>query len=281
MTLDQIVSALFYLVAVFIIFFIGKIIFDKIQPRFRLKEELVEKDNLALALAVTGYYLGLIFVIGGILVGPSAGLITDVIDIFFYGIIAIVLLNISNILNDKIILYKFNNVKEIIEDQNAGTGIIVAANYLANGLILYGAVSGEGGDVITLLVFWLLGQVALIIATFLYNLITPFNVHEEIEKDNVAVGVALSGILIALGNIISSAIYGDFYSWEINLTRFVGFVIFGLLLLPVMRFITDWILLPGRKLTDELINQEKPNIGAGIIEAFSYVAASIILSWVL
>ena len=281
MTLDQIVSALFYLVAVFIIFFIGKIIFDKIQPRFRLKEELVEKDNLALALAVTGYYLGMIFVIGGILVGPSAGLITDVIDIFFYGIIAIVLLNISNILNDKIILYKFNNVKEIIEDQNAGTGIIVAANYLANGLILYGAVSGEGGDVITLLVFWLLGQVALIIATFLYNLITPFNVHEEIEKDNVAVGVALAGILIALGNIISSAIYGDFYSWEINLTRFVGFVIFGLLLLPVMRFITDWILLPGRKLTDELINQEKPNIGAGIIEAFSYVAASIILSWVL
>jgi len=281
MTLDQIVSALFYLVAVFIIFFIGKIIFDKIQPRFRLKEELVEKDNLALALAVTGYYLGMIFVIGGILVGPSAGLITDVIDIFFYGIIAIVLLNISNILNDKIILYKFNNVKEIIEDQNAGTGIIVAANYLANGLILYGAVSGEGGDVITLLVFWLLGQVALIIATFLYNLITPFNVHEEIEKDNVAVGVALAGILIALGNIISSAIYGDFYSWEINLTRFVGFVIFGLLLLPVMRFITDRILLPGRKLTDELINQEKPNIGAGIIEAFSYVAASIILSWVL
>jgi uncharacterized membrane protein YjfL (UPF0719 family) len=281
MTLDQIVSALFYIITVFIIFYFGKIVFDKIQPRFKLKEELVEKDNLALALAVTGYYLGLVFVIGGTLVGPSSGLMTDIIDILFYGIIAIILLNVSNILNDKIILYKFNNVKEIIDDQNAGTGIIVAANYLANGLILYGAVSGEGGDLITLLVFWLLGQVALIAASFLYNLITPFDVHEQIEKDNIAVGVAMSGIIIALGNIISTAIYGDFYSWQFNLTRFLGFVIFGLLLLPVMRFISDKILLPGRKLTDELVNQDKPNIGAGIIEAFSYIAASIILGWVL
>jgi hypothetical protein len=37
--------------------------------------------------------------------------------------------------------------------------------------------------------------------------------------------------------------------------------------------------LPGRKLTDEIINQEKPNVGAGLIEAFAYVAAAILITW--
>lgn len=281
MTLDQIISALVYVIAVFIIFFIGKFAFDKLHPKFRLKEELVEKDNLALALTVTGYYLGLIFVIGGTLVGPSSGLLIDLLDIAFYGILGIILLNISNVLNDKILLYKFNNDKEIIDDQNSGAGIIMAANYFANGLILYGALSGEGGDIVTALIFWFCGQIALILSAYLYNLITPFDVHEQIEKDNVAVGVAMAGTLLALGNIISLATFGDFISWQENLSRFLGFVVVGLVLLPVMRVVTDKILLPGKKLTDELVNQEKPNIGAGVLEAFSYIAASIILGWVL
>jgi uncharacterized membrane protein YjfL (UPF0719 family) len=281
MTLDQIVSAIVYLIAVFIIFFVGKFVFDITNPKFRLKEELVERDNFALSLAITGYYLGLIFVIGGILVGPSAGLIDDLFDIFFYGVFAILFLSISNFLNDKLILYKFNNVKEIIDDQNAGTGAIVAGNYIANGLILFGAFSGEGGDLITAVVFWLLGQIGLILVGLIYNLITPYNIHEHIEKDNVAVGVAFGGMLVAIGNVIRIGIEGDFISWEQNLVQFAGFLVVAVILMPVIRLATDKILLPGQNLTDELVNQEKPNVGAGVIEAFSYVAASFILGWII
>ena len=281
MSLDQVVHGLFYLVAIFIIFFIGKIVYDKLNPRFKLKEELVDKDNFAVALTIIGYYLGLVFVIGGTLIGPSSGLVEDIIDIFYYGILAIILLNIAGILVDKIILYKFDAVKEIIDDQNAGTGVVEAANYIANGLILYGAISGEGGDLVTAIIFWLLGQVVLVITCVFYNLITPFDVHEHIEKDNVAVGVAFAGMLIALGNIIRIGLEGDFISWYQNLSEFIGFVIFGIILLPLLRIATDKILLPGRKLTDELVNQEKPNIGAGAIEAFTYIAASFIIGWIV
>ena len=281
MTLDQIVSAIVYLIAVFIIFFIGKFAFDITNPKFKLKEELVERDNFSLSLAITGYYLGLIFVIGGILVGPTAGLVDDLLDIFFYGIFAILFLSISNFLNDKLILYKFNNVKEIIDDQNAGTGAIVSGNYIANGLILFGAFSGEGGDLITAVVFWLLGQIGLILVGLIYNLITPYNVHEHIEKDNVAVGVAFGGMLVAIGNVIRIGIEGDFISWEYNIAQFAGFLVVAVILMPVIRMATDKILLPGQKLTDELVNQKKPNVGAGVIEAFSYVAASFVLGWII
>lgn len=281
MTLDQIVSALVYLAAAFVLFFLGKWVYDKLNRHFVLKEELLHRDNFALALAVTGYYLGLILAIGGVLVGPSHGIIEDLFDIFFFGIIAIVLLNLSMVINDKIILYKFDNEKEIIQDQNAGTGVIEMANHIAMGLIISGAISGEGGDLITAAVFWLCGQIVLIIAVKLYNFITPFDVHTEIEKDNVAVGVAVAGILIGIGNVIRAGVSGDFISWSHNFSVFAGFVVFGLIMLPLVRFITDKILLPGENLTDELVHQEKPNVGAAVIEAFAYIAASMLITWVL
>ena len=48
-------------------------------------------------------------------------------------------------------------------------------------------------------------------------------------------------------------------------------------MLPLARLLTDKILLPKRKLTDEIINQENPNIGAAIIEAFSYIGGSMLI----
>ena len=279
-TIDQVVSALVYLLCAFAVFLVGKWIYDKLHPRFVLREELLVRDNLALALAMVGYYLGLVIAIGGVLEGTSYGLIEGLLDIFFYGLIAVILLNISALLNDKVILRHFDNQKEIIDDQNVGTGVIEAGNHVAVGLIVYGAISGEGGDLLTAAAFWLIGQAVLILTGVLYNVMTPFDIHDEIEKDNVAVGVAFSGALIALGNIIRISIEGDFVSWSQNLAECGGFTLFGLLLLPVVRWVTDKILLPGHRLSDELVNQEKPNVGAGAIEAMSYVAASFLLGWV-
>lgn len=281
MSIDQVVTALIYLVAVFFVFFVGKWVYDRFTPHFVLREELLERDNFALALAVAGYYLGLVFAIGGTLLGPSAGWVDDLIDILFYGLASVLLLNLSRFINDKIILYKFDNEKEIIQDRNVGTGVIEAGNHIAAGLIVYGAISGEGGDLITAAVFWILGQAILVVASFIYNLITPFDIHAEIEKDNVAVGVAFAGALVAIGNVIRIGLEGDFVSWAVNLGQFAGFVVFGLILLPAIRLVTDKVLLPGERLTSELVGQEVPNVGAGAIEALSYIAASFLLGWVV
>jgi hypothetical protein len=39
--------------------------------------------------------------------------------------------------------------------------------------------------------------------------------------------------------------------------------------------------LPGAKLTDEIVNQEKPNLGAAFIAAFSYIGSSFLITWCL
>lgn len=279
--LDSVLSALVYLTTGFALFLVGKLVYRLFHPKVQVNDELVEKDNLAFAISITGYYVGLILAIGSAIIGPSVDLLTDVIDIVLYGAFAIVLLNLSAKVNDKLLLRHFNVHKEIIDDRNVGTGIVEAANFIGTGLIVHGAVIGEGGDLLTALIIWIIGQVLLLLATRVYNLITPYNIHDEIEKGNVAVSVGFAGALIAIANLIRLGTEADFDGWYDHLLT-IGFdTLVGFVLLPVVRFLTDKILLPGRKITDELVNQEVPNIGAGVIEGFAYVGGSILLSWCL
>ncbi|ACF13649.1 protein of unknown function DUF350 [Chloroherpeton thalassium ATCC 35110] len=282
MIFQDFITTAIYLIAAFLVFLLGKAVYSLVnKSKFDVRHELLEQDNLAFALTLSGYFFGLVFAIGGVIFGPSNGLVEDLIDIFFYGIVSIVLLNLSIVINDKLILYKFDNVKEIIVDRNSGTGIVEAASYVAVGMNVSGAVSGQGGDLITALVFWALGQVTLILGGILYNLIVPFDIHDEIEKDNVAVGVAFAGVLVALGNIIRVGSAGDFISWYDNLSRFGADVLLGLLLLPIVRFTIAKVMLPGADITKEFVGQEEPNIGLGAVEAVSFISASLLIGWVL
>ena len=55
--------------------------------------------------------------------------------------------------------------------------------------------------------------------------------------------------------------------------------VIGMLLLPLIRIAADKLILVGQNLDDELVNQTKPNLGAGLIEAFAYVGGAILISW--
>ncbi len=278
--LDQIWTGFIYLAVVLALLVIGKWVYDGLHRRFVLRIELVEKDNLAVALAVAGYYLGLTIVLGGVVSGPASfSVLDDVIGLVTFGLLAIVLLNLSAWINDKVVFSRFDNEKEIVEDRNAGMGAVEGGNYIAVGLITAGAMSGEGG-LLPGLVFWVSGLVALIVAGLLYDKITSYDLHDQIEKDNVAVGVAFAGVLIGFGNIIRLAGEGDFVSWNESLTEFGYYMIVGLILLPLVRLFADKVLLPGASLSDELV-KERPNLGAGVIEAVTYLAASMLIGLTL
>ena len=281
MIVQDLIATGIYLISAFVLFWLGKLVKDLTTTSYSVREELVEKDNVALGVAMAGYYFGLVMAIGGTLSGPSQGLENDLIDIGIYGLLAIILLNLSRLVNDGLILHGFKIRDELIDDQNAGTGAVIAASYIATGLVIFGAVSGEIGGIVTTVIFWALGQVALVLAGLVYEWITPYSIHDEIEKDNVAAGVAFAGALVGIGVIVFHASAGNFISWEVNLQDFAIEVVAGLILLPIVRFIADVILLPGQKLTNEIANQEHPNLGAGFIEATSYVGASFLIVWSL
>ncbi|MFA0963272.1 DUF350 domain-containing protein [Roseivirga sp. BDSF3-8] len=281
MTIDTILTSLVYLAAAFLLFFIGKVVFQLFHPKINMKHELVEADNAAFALALTGYYTGLLLAIGSAIVGPSQGLVTDLINIGLYGLLAILLLNLAAIFNDKVLLRHFEINKELIKDRNAGTGAVEAANYIATGLIVYGAVVGEGGSWLTAIIIWVAGQLILLLTSLVYNLIVPYSIHKQIEKDNVAVGIGYAGAIISIGNLVRHGAQYDFTGWE-DMAYNIGIETgIGLVFLPIVRFATDRILLPGRSMTDELVNQDKPNLGVGLLEGFAYVGGSVLITYCL
>lgn len=279
--IDNVLVGLVYIIACFIILAIAKYAYGVFHKGINVDDELVEKDNLSFAVSQVGYYSGILLVLGATLAGVSNGLVNDVIDMGIYGLIGIVLLNWSMWWTDKVVLPKFNVRKEIIEDRNVGTGVVEGAVAFGNGLILFGVFAVEQMFSPQVLIYFVGGQFLFLLAAKIYNVITPYDIHEHIEKDNVAVGVGFSGAIIAVANIVRFALSAEFEGWQdLGLVLLFDFAI-ALALLPMMRMLVDKILLPKRKLTDEIVNQDKPNVGAALIEAFAYIGGSILITWCL
>lgn len=264
-----------YLVLGLFVVVFAKMINDWLTP-YSLDEHLAEEDNPALAISFAGYILASVIIYIAALAGPSQGLFIDLLLSGSYALGGILLLNLSRFINDKCLLYKFSNVEEIVEDCNAGTGAVQFGTYMASGLVIAGAVHGTGGGWYTMLVFYALGQAVLVAFTFIYNLITPYDIHDEIEKDNVAAGTALGGALSAVGLILLHASKGNFISWQENLGIFFGEALIALILLPFARLCFDKLIFPKFDLNKEI--QTDRNLAAGILEAACLIGFAGLLS---
>ena len=265
---------------------LAKLAQDLVTP-YKIGEQLSNKDNVALALSITGYYLAIVIVFVGALYEPfgSAAVVDglgfteeyweDVLSVVVYSLIGIVVLNVARILIDRLVLYKFSTEKEIITDQNAGTGAVEFGVYVAVALVVAGSISGAEGGPDTALAFGGLGLLVLVLYTFFYDLTTPYDIHEQIENDNVAVGVALGGNLVAIGIVAFKAVFGEFVSWEANLAEFVTFAVLGFALLFVVRRVVDLVLFPKVKVSDELAVDR--NLGVAFIMAGTVISVSLIL----
>ena len=271
--------SLVYLLEAFVLLWVAKFAYTAIYRRVELKVELFERNNHALAVSVSGYLFGVILAFGGALSGPSTGWKSDAVSIAAYGVVAIVLMLIASFLCEKILLPHFDNTEEVVRDHNLGAAFVEAGMHVANGLIILAITQGSGAWWIGL-VFWALAQVGLIVVGRLYEAVTPHKIHEELRNNNAAVGLAFGGALVGMGNIISVAVAGDFAGWQASLTGFAAYAVFGLIVLFVLKRLTDSLLAPSVKLANEQTEQQ-PNVGAGLLEAFGYVGGSMLLVWVL
>ncbi len=262
----------------FVLFLLAKWMKDFFTP-YKINEELTGKDNLAISLTMCGYYLGTVAIFVGALFGPTEGLTKDLMLVGGYSLLGLVFLNLSRVINDKIILRKFCNVEQLTKEHNVAVGAVQFGTYVATGLIAAGAVTGTGGGVITAIVFFLLGQISLLIFSRIYDVLTPYSIHEELGKKNVAAGAALGGTLIALGMIVLNGVSGDFVSWQDNIISLVTVNIMAFVFLPLVRVVMDTLVIPGSKLSHEITHDK--NLGAGLLEATVAISFAIVLKMVL
>ena len=63
--------------------------------------------------------------------------------------------------------------------------------------------------IIESIVFSIVGMIVLVVGYKIFDMVTPYHLNREIAEDNnAAAGIAVAGMLIALGLIVASAISG-------------------------------------------------------------------------
>lgn len=273
--------------AVAVVFLFGaKKLFDLLTP-YSLEVQLTEKDNPAVGLVLGGFLLGVAAVICGAFAGESgdvsvAQFATDIGLVAIYVILGMVLLFFAGILNDKLVLHRFRNQHEIVEERNMGVAAIVASTYLGSGLIVGGGISGSF-SVTTAILPFVAGQIALLLFAHLYQLLTKQDDLKEIgEKKNIAAGVAYAGNILAYSIILMKGVSmgGDGIEMRMDrLWHFLYYAVAGCILLMVVRMVADRVFLPKVRLHDEIV--EDQNLSAGFVEAGLALATSAVLIFCL
>lgn len=235
---------------------------------YRMDQELTVKDNPAFGLAVAGYYAATVAVYLGAVrntgmpleAGSAGALRTLGIDLCWAtgGILA---LTASRFLMDRTLIAEACVSDQIVRNRNVAAGAVEAGVYLSSGLVLSGVLREPGGSLLTACVFFALSQFGLIVFGRIYQRVSGYDVAREIRSGNLAAGAAFSLTLIALAFLMFKATSGDFVDWRSNLTFFVFDAVVGFVLLIALRWLTDLTLLPGARISEEIVRDRNVNVG--------------------
>jgi uncharacterized membrane protein YjfL (UPF0719 family) len=264
------------------IFWLGQFCYQRLFRRLDLNVELFVRDNPAVAIALVGYDLGIVIALSGVLDKLADTWQEQVTNLLIYGASAIGLMLAGAWVGDRFILRRCDTAREVQEEQNLGAAAAEAGLHIGNGLILSAALGGNSGTWLVGVICWMIGLAVLVLVSAIYPKITRYNVFGEIcKRNNPAAGVALAGLLIGTGNVVRVAFTPEFRSWGESLPEYAILLGISLIALAAIRWIADLVLVPGVKISDEIVNQAVPNVGAGLIEAFAYIAGSFLIAWSL
>lgn len=124
------------------------------------------RDNPAVAIALVGYYLGIVTALAGVLDKVGATWIDQLLYLISYGVGVVVLMLAGAWVGDRFILRRCDTAREIQAEQNVGAASVEAGVYVANGLILSAALAGQSGGWLVAIVCWLIGMAVLILVSY-------------------------------------------------------------------------------------------------------------------
>lgn len=287
---SEIWQALVLVAIAIALMYVVKAVREYLTP-FDGDNEVEEKRNLAVALRRGGLFLGISIAMVGALTGGSGGyegFSDELVSFVISGVIATILLLLVGFINDMVILRDIDNNTEAAAG-NVAVGLVEAGGYVAAGLILQGSFSGEGGEVgglsgeagavISAIAFTILGQLALFVMYLVYQRVTPFDVTEEIKKANAAAGIAVGGMLVALGLILRASIAGPFEGWDVDLATFGFYAVAGIVILMVVRLVADRLFLPNTNLATEIVRDT--NVASLSLAYGAIIAVALVVSYAI
>jgi uncharacterized membrane protein YjfL (UPF0719 family) len=250
---------------------------------FKTISDIVEQENAAIGVVFGAYLIGVAIALSGTTFGrdQDEGLIR-LAKILCEGALAIVLVRISIYVNDRFILKRFCIVKELRADRNLGVAFSVAGSCIASGLVLNGALIGFSRNFVyglrDIVLFWLIGELALALGAMVYHRLKKYDVHELIEfDDNVAVGIGFGAFLASLGLVVRASLVGaGLDSMSQELPRTLLLAVIGVSGVIAIHASAIWFVTARVNYNDEV--EMHGNTAVSIVAACASLAAALLFA---
>lgn len=254
------------------------------------RDELAEKDNFGFGIALAGGIFAVALVLGAAAAGePAITFGAELLAVAAYALLGLVLLKIGIVVNDWIVFRDFS-VMAAVRSQNLAAGTVQAANLVALGVLINGAINWADGPLapalVSVAVTFFLAQLVVLAVTRTRAAIYARRHDGErwqaaIEGGNVALAVRYAGHLI--GTALASSSAGGmvvFAAW-LDTTALVAYALWlfwaivlaaALLLLSML---AQWAILRGVDVVEEVDRQR--NVGVAAIEAAVFIGVGIVI----
>jgi uncharacterized membrane protein YjfL (UPF0719 family) len=271
----------FVVLAVIVLLIIARGVYRLVLGQ-AMTETLIDRDNKAAAVALSGFLLGVIQVIIPILSAPSHTFWSDVKGVSAYGIGGIIAMTIAGLIFEQYSRLTGAPLREQIAQGNLAAGIIDGAIHFASGQIVAGALTGDSAALLPTIVFWAAGVASLIVFTHIFRQVTAYHDAELITEGNVAAALGCAGLIVAIGMMVGYAVSGNFTGYGDSFRSFGLMLLVVLVLYPVRQIIVQMLLLGGGfslrngRLDHEIAKDQ--NVGAGLLEAVGYLATALVVT---
>ena len=239
--------------------------------------ELNENNNTALSLRMVGLYIGIAIAMQALMDFNFRDLAQLIDTVANTGLIVFLFYVALKIL-DRVVLSGIDNDNDIKSNNNA-VGLIEMGYLVSTGLIMNASLLGEG-VFYSSLIFFLLGQLSLVIAYFLYTKLYTFDLVKSVHEAQLPAAILISSLLLSLGIIVSSAVSGPDLGIIADIKSFALSATTGIIILVLLSGrIVDNLFLPGSSIEQELKdnNPAAMLISAGIKISMALVISTLVL----
>ncbi len=232
--------------------------------------EMLFRDNAALALRYALFAIAAVFAVLGIFdrsQGDSgAWLFTQ------QALVAVTLIYLSRYLNDWLILYRFSNNREVVQEKNLAVALIEGATYMASAYVIAGAFYDWQKAPSIAIVWFLIGQALLIVMAALYRAIDR-DIDAALDQQNLAAAISLGGFLLSAGMVCGAVISGPSAGWRHDMMIVAAYLVVWMLLMLFAHGLSDLLRFHSTRLRDEVMEQR--NIAAALFKAVIFLALTL------
>jgi uncharacterized membrane protein YjfL (UPF0719 family) len=231
--------------------------------------------NLALSLRHGGLYLAIAIAMTAALQGNSSRFVTDVLEVVRDGAVIVLALVLAQKVHDLCIVPGLDNDRAVA-DGNTAVALTEFGSYIATGMIASASFGGGEGSWMTAIVFFALGQLALIAGFWAQEWLLPGSFLDGVVHGREGAGVAVAGVLIALGVILRASIAGPFLGWAASLRGLGLYAVGGIAFLVAFQEIFAYVFVKRRHVEDQY-----HSVGTSSVVACGQIAIALVISALL